>query len=406
MHFNRRSVLMGCLGLAMAFGSGCESPFLESTAVKLPKIKLPSVTPKVPADGTLIVYIGTYTRRDSEGIYGFRMDLKTGGLESLGLMAKADNPSFLAINEENDMLYSVNEVGNYEGKKTGSVSSYLINPGTGELEHLNTHESGGAGPCHLTVDATGRNVLVANYGGGSVAVLPVGESGELKAPSSVQQHKGSSINLRRQQEPHAHSINMGPANKYAFAADLGTDQVLVYRLDSKKGKLTPASPAYASTAKGAGPRHFAFHPSGRFAYVINELHCTVTAFKYRAGELTERQTISTLDVPVQLGFSTAEVQVHPTGRFLYGSNRGHDSIVVFSIDEASGRLNRLQVQSTLGTTPRNFGIDPTGNYLIAANQNSDNLVVFRIDSESGKLSPTGVEVECPTPVCVKFMQID
>jgi 6-phosphogluconolactonase len=400
MQFTKRTFLFASLSLTLALGSGCESPY-----VKLPRIA-PVLAPK-PAAGELLVYIGTYTRGASEGIYAYRMDLKTGQLTSLGLAAGAENPAFVAINPENDTLYAVNEISNYEGKSAGSVSAYLINRNNGELEYLNTQSSQGAGPCHLSIDASGRNVLVANYGGGSVACLPVGENGELKEASSFIQHQGSSINPRRQKGPHAHSVNLGPANKYAFVADLGMDQVLTYRLNASKGKLTAGKPPFTRLAKGAGPRHFAFHPSGRLAYVINEMHCTVTAFQYdHAGRLTERQSISTLDVPVQPGYSTAEVQVHPGGRFLYGSNRGHDSISVFTIDEVSGRLNRVQVQSTLGTTPRNFGIDPTGNYLIAANQNSDNLVVFRIDQKTGKLTSTGVEVECPSPVCVKFLSLN
>jgi 6-phosphogluconolactonase len=399
MHFTKRTFLFAGLSLTLALGSGCESPY----------VKFPTIAPVLaskPAQGELLVYIGTYTRGDSKGIYAYRMDLKTGQLAPLGLAAGAENPAFLAINSENDILYAVNEISKYEGKSAGSVSAYLINRNNGELEYLNTHSSQGPGPCHLSIDASGRNVLVANYGGGSVTCLPLGENGELKEASSFIQHSGSSINPRRQKSPHAHSVNLDLANKFAFVADLGLDKVLTYKLNASKGTLTAANPPHVSVAKGAGPRHFAFHPSGRFAYVINEMHCTVTAFQYRSGKLSERQSISTLDVPVQPGYSTAEVQVHPTGRFLYGSNRGHDSISVFRIDEGSGRLHRVQVQSTLGTTPRNFGIDPTGNYLIAANQNSDTLVVFRIDQETGKLVATGVEVECPSPVCVKFLALN
>jgi 6-phosphogluconolactonase len=370
MHFTKRTFLFAGLSLTLALGSGCESPY----------VKFPTIAPVLaskPAQGELLVYIGTYTRGDSKGIYAYRMDLKTGQLTPLGLAVGAENPAFLAINSENDILYAVNEISKYEGKSAGSVSAYLINRNNGELEYLNTQ-----------------------------TCLPLGENGELKEASSFIQHSGSSINPRRQKSPHAHSVNLDLANKFAFVADLGLDKVLTYKLNASKGTLTAANPPHVSVAKGAGPRHFAFHPSGRFAYVINEMHCTVTAFQYRSGKLSERQSISTLDVPVQPGYSTAEVQVHPTGRFLYGSNRGHDSISVFRIDEGSGRLHRVQVQSTLGTTPRNFGIDPTGNYLIAANQNSDTLVVFRIDQETGKLVATGVEVECPSPVCVKFLALN
>ena len=242
-----------------------------------------------------------------------------------------------------------------------------------------------------------------------MAVLPIGMDGKLGEATAFIQHTGSSADPQRQKEPHAHSINLDAANRFAFAADLGLDKVLVYKFDANKGTLVPNDPPFATVNPGAGPRHFAIHPSQRFAYVINEMQCTVTAFNCdaRRGELKELQTISTLPdgVSVRPEFSTAEVQVHPSGKFLYGSNRGHDSIAVFAIDEKNGKLTLIEHQPTQGKIPRNFGIDPTGAFLLTANQDSDNVVVFRIDSRTGRLTPTGQSVEVGTPVCVKFLTV-
>ncbi|MGH7378010.1 MAG: lactonase family protein, partial [Candidatus Methylomirabilales bacterium] len=251
----------------------------------------------------------------------------------------------------------------------------------------------------------GKAVLAANYGGGSVVALPVGAGGTLGEATAFIQHQGSSVNPRRQEAPHAHSINLDPENRFAVAADLGLDRLLVYRFDPARGTLAANDPPFAAVKPGAGPRHFAFHPRGRHAYAINEIHCTVTAFAWdgRRGALEEIQTVSTLPGEVQEGFSTAEVQVHPSGKFLYGSNRGHDSIAVFAIDAASGRLTGVEHRPTGGKTPRNFGIDPAGAFLLAANQGSDSIVGFRIDPETGKLEPTGSVVRVPSPVCVKFL---
>ncbi|HJS09091.1 MAG TPA: lactonase family protein, partial [Pirellulales bacterium] len=249
-------------------------------------------------------------------------------------------------------------------------------------------------------------VLVANYGGGSVAVLPIDKDGRLRPASSFVQHKGSSVNPKRQEAPHAHSINVDPAGAFAVVADLGLDKVLVYRFDAAAGTLTANDPPHATVSPGAGPRHFAFHPSGRFAYVINEMNSTVTAFAYDAkkGTLSEIDTKSTLPGPQQ-GNSTAEVQVHPSGKFLYGSNRGHNSLAIFRIDEKTGALTAAGHQLTGGRTPRNFGIDPTGKFVLAANQGSDSVVVFRVDQETGKLEETGQSIKVPTPVCVKFLPV-
>jgi 6-phosphogluconolactonase len=354
-----------------------------------------------------LVYIGTYTGKKAEGIYAYRLDLKTGKCEPLGLAAEVKNPSFLAVHPNKKFLYSVSEISDLDGKPTGGVSAFTIDRSTGKLKKINAQSSEGAGPCHLIVDKSGKTVLVANYGGGSIASLPIAADGHLEPAASAIQHKGKSVNPQRQEGPHAHSINMSPDNRFAVAADLGLDKLLVYKLDYETSKLTPNDPPSVSLAPGAGPRHFAFHPSGKYAYAINELACTVSALAYdpKRGVLTEIETVSNLPPgeSVKEGYSTAEVQVHPSGRFVYGSNRGHNTISVFAVDEKTGKLKQIQNESTQGSTPRGFGIDPTGNFLLAGNQDSDTVTVFRIDQKTGKLKPTGQKLEVGTPVCVKFV---
>ena len=361
--------------------------------------------PKKPSH--FLVYLGTYTGGKSEGIYVLRLNMATGALTPVSSTGEVVNPSFLAIHPSKKFLFAVNEIGTFGGKPTGAVSAFAIDQTTGALTFLNQRASLGSTPCHIVVDATGRNVLVANYSGGSVSSLPIGEDGHLGGATGFVQHEGSSVNPDRQEGPHAHSINLDSANRFAFAADLGLDRVLVYAFDSEGGTLRAAAEPSASVAPGAGPRHFAFHPDGRFAYVINELDNTVTGFAYDAaqGRLERIQTIGTLPVDFGGKSSTAEVQVHPSGKFLYGSNRGHDSIAVFRIDASSGRLTAVEHEATQGRAPRNFGIDPTGTFLLAANQGSDTVIVFAIDQETGALTPTGHGANTPTPVCVKFLEL-
>jgi 6-phosphogluconolactonase len=269
---------------------------------------------------------------------------------------------------------------------------------------LNQQSSTGSGPCHLVVDAAGKFVLVANYGGGSVACLPIGADGKLSPASTSIQHQGSGANKQRQEAPHAHSINLDAANKFAFAADLGLDKVLVYPFDSQKGLQASDKLPPGLLAPGSGPRHFAFHPTGKYAFVNNEMTSSVTAFAYDSakGSLTEIQTLSTLPGAVP-GNSTAEIVVHPSGKFVYVSNRGHNSLAMFSCDPATGKLTAIGHQPTGGKIPRNFNIDPSGKLLLAANQESNNVVVFRVDSDSGKLTPAGSEIEVGKPVCVRFL---
>jgi 6-phosphogluconolactonase len=359
------------------------------------------------ASSSYWVFIGTYTGGSgSKGIYRLELDAAAGKLTSDGLAAESESPSFLAIHPNRRSLYAVNEVGNFQGQQTGAVSAFALDSARGSLRALNQQSSMGGGPCHVVVDRTGSNVLVANYGGGSVAVLPIIDGGRLARPSASIQHKGSSVDRGRQQGPHAHSINVDSGNRFAIAADLGLDELLVYRFDAAKGSLLPNNPPFTKVAPGAGPRHFAFHPDGKHAYVINEMHLTVTAFEYDAqhGTLKETQTISSVPAGVdRRGLSTAEVQVHPSGKFLYGSNRGHNTIAIFAIDPQTGKLTAVGHEPTGGNVPRNFGIDPSGRFLLAANQESDTVVLFRIDPDSGRLEPTGQTVEVPKPVCVKFV---
>jgi 6-phosphogluconolactonase len=350
------------------------------------------------------VYVGTYTGGASEGIYHFRLDLGTGALAAAGSVVPVDHPSYLALHPSRPFLYSVNELGDFRGRKCGGVSAFAIDEGSGELSLLNQQASGGPGPCYVSVDATGRSVLVANYGGGSVAFLPLGEDGRLGEATDFIQHTGSSVNPNRQQAPHAHSIIPGPENRCAFAADLGLDKVMIYQLDLAAGKLRPNDPPWAQVHPGAGPRHVTFHPNGHYAYLINEIDSTLTAFAYDASRaaLTELQTASTLPEGFEGRNSCADVHVHPSGKFLYGSNRGHDSIVIYALDAATGRPSYVGHEPTQGKTPRGFTIDPTGAFLLAANQNTDAIVTFRIDAATGQLAATGHVAQVPTPVCLKI----
>jgi 6-phosphogluconolactonase len=355
----------------------------------------------------LWTYFGTYTNAGkSKGIYCYKLDLATGKLTSVGVTEGVKNPSFLAIHPSGKFLYAVSEVNDADGKPGGAVSAFSLDRKTGELKPLNHQSSEGAGPCFVSVDKTGKVALVANYGSGSIASLPIKDDGSLEKAATAVQHEGSSVVPMRQAGPHAHSINVSLDNRFAIAADLGLDKLLVYKLDPAKGTLAANDPPFVKAPEGGGPRHFAFHPSGRFAYNCNEIKSSVTAYTYDAakGALTEIQTITTLPEPVERN-STAEIQVHPSGKFVYCSNRGHDSLAIFSIDEKTGKLTAAGHQKTGGRTPRNFGIDPTGDYIIACNQATDNVAVFKIDQTTGTLTQLGDMVSVPAPVCVKFLAV-
>ena len=354
-----------------------------------------------------LLYVGTYTEKDSKGIDAYRFDAASTKLTPLGLAAETTNPSFLAIDPSGRFLYAVNEVQNYKGASSGAVSSFGIDQQNAKLSPLNEVPSRGADPCYITFDKTGKFALIANYTGGSVAVFPVRPNGDIGESSAFVQHTGSSINKERQAGPHAHWIETTPDNRFAIAVDLGLDKLLVYRFDATKGSLTPNDPPYASLDPGAGPRHLAFHPNGKLAYVVNELQSTITAFTYdpSRGTLQKLNTISTLPKNFTGVNDTAEIHVHPSGKFLYASNRGHDSIALFSIDGRTGALTLVDHFPTQGKTPRDFDIDPTGKFLFVANQGTNNIVVFRIDLNNGKLTPTGQILQVPSPVCLKFVAV-
>jgi 6-phosphogluconolactonase len=379
--------------------------FLASSSASLAQVVETADT----KPSSLWLYIGTYTndaRRDaSQGIYVSELSLRSGTLSAPRLAAKSTNPSFLAIHPSRKFLYAVNEVSEFEGREGGAVSAFAVDQTQGTLTELNRQSSVGAGPCHLVVDRSGKNVLVANYGSGSVACLPIDGDGRLGRETSFIQHQGSGTNPRRQQAPHAHSINLDAGNHFAIAADLGLDKVFIYRFDPAAGTLTSNEPAFATVTPGSGPRHFAFHPNERFGYVINEMANTVVAFRYDGaqGSLKEIQTISTLPAEFKGTSYTAEVQVHPSGNFLYGSNRGHNSIAIFAIEPSTGKLTMLGVEPTQGKNPRNFAVDPTGAFLLAENQDSNTIVVFRIDPKTGALQPTGQNVGLAKPVCIKMI---
>lgn len=351
-----------------------------------------------------LLFVGTYTEKESKGIYAYRFDAAGSELTPLGVAAETTNPSFLAVDPSRRFLYAVNEVANYKGAASGAVSAFAINQQTGKLSLLNEVPSRGADPCYISFDKTGKYALVANYTGGSVGVFAVQSDGRIGDASAFVQHKGSSVNKERQEGPHAHWIETTPDNRFAIAVDLGLDELLVYRFDAKTGSLTPNDPPYAKLDPGAGPRHLAFDPTGKFAYVVNELQSTVTTFSFDAdrGIFHKLGSVSTLPKNFSGANDTAEIHVHPNGKFLFASNRGNDSIVVFAIDPKSGALTLVDHFPTGGKTPRNFEIDPTGKFLFVANQDTNNIVVFRIDPDGGHLARTGQTLEVPSAVSLRF----
>ena len=357
----------------------------------------------------MLLYIGTYTSSGkSEGIYVHKFDADTGNLTPLHTVKNVAEPSFLAINKDRKYLYAVNELVEYEGKKSGAVSAFAIDRKAGNLQFLNRQPSLGDAPCFITVSDNQKFVLVANYLGGNVSVYPIEKDGRLGASVDLAQHKGIGPNKDRQEAAHAHSITLDRNNRFAFAADLGIDKLMIYQFDDQTGKLKPnEAQAFYQTKPGAGPRHFAFHGSGKFAFLINELDLTITSLAYdeKLGTLKEIQTVPTLPAGASTaGVTCADIHTSPNGRFLYGSNRGHNSIVSYRIDEKTGKLEYIEHVSTGGKKPRNFAIEPNGKFLLVANQDSDNVVVFRIDEKTGKLQSTGITASVPVPVCLKFIE--
>ncbi len=356
------------------------------------------------ADSKYLFFVGTYTGKGSQGIYSYRFDPATGTATPLGLAAESPNPSFLVADPQGRFLYAVNEVNNFNGKPTGGVSGYAIDRETGKLKLLNQVSSLGAGPAHISLDRTGRYVLIANYDAGSVAVYPILKDGKLGANSAFQQQAGSSANKDRQEGPHAHSIVASHDDRFVLAADLGADKVFIYRFDNKNGKLSPNDPAFATVAPGSGPRHMAFGNSGKYLYLANELTGSVTVFAYdpQSGTLSAKQTVSALPDKFHGENTEAEIAVDAAGKFLYVSNRGDETnnITVFRISASDGTLQFVQRVPSGGKAPRNFAIDPTGYWLLAANQDSNDIQIFRVDQEIGQLSPTSKISGIVAPVCV------
>lgn len=350
------------------------------------------------------VFVGTYTKTTSKGIYLLRFDSDTGELSQPTLAAQIDDPNFLAVPAGNRFLYTVGTADNH---RLAMVDAFSLDSRSGKLSLLNQQGSGGSGATHIGVDQTGSVAVVANYNSGDVGVLPIGRDGKLAPPSEVIQHVGSSVNPQRQQHAFPHSCNFDPSGRFVLVPDLGTDKIYIYRYERDAGTMMPANPATVDVAPGAGPRHMAFHPNGKFAYIINEMGGTVIVFAYDAehGTLRSLQTVSTLPPDYKGVNTSAEVAVHPSGKFLYASNRGPDNIAIFRIDQDGAAVSLSGFQSTMGKGPRYFGIDPTGRYLLAANQQSDSVMVFRIDSQSGALTPTGASAQIGMPVSLQFVPI-
>jgi 6-phosphogluconolactonase len=395
----RESIRKARLGFALA-------GFFILALASLPWV-LRASAKSLPASDDYYVYVGTYTGPKSQGIYGFRFDAKTGHFTPAGLAATVRNPSFLATDPQHRFLYAVTEKeeGPNGGNGFGFISSFSIDAKTGALKFLNKVSSGGQGPCHVAVDATGKTLFVANYVAGSVASFAIRADGSLGDMTGFDQHHGSSVNPARQTGPHAHEAVLSPDNHFLFTPDLGLDQVEIYRVDAAKGTFAPNNPPFAAVSAGLGPRHFAFGRGAKFAYAVCEIGSSVVVFSYDSaqGSLSPVQTVSTLPSGFSGVDNSAEIEVDRPGRFLYASNRGNDSITVFAIDPQKGTLTNVQVEPTQGKTPRNFAIDPTGKYLVAGDQDSDRMVVFAIDQKTGQLTPAGQVVDAPSPVSILFV---
>ncbi len=377
------------------------------TVVPIPGGTAPvtATSSRTAAHSHLWVYIGSYTQKAKTGITLLDFDTDTGALTKKMVVSDGANPTYLVLSTDGTHLYAANEIGDFHGEKAGAVSAFAIDPDSGALTLLNQQSTRGDGPCHIDVDRHNKVVLVANYGGGSVAAFPVHANGGIGPATSFYQHEGKSLDPGRQEGPHAHCFRLDAANRYAFACDLGLDRVFVYRVDLKRATVEPNDPPYAEVPSGSGPRHIALTLNNHFAYVCNEMLSTVTAFTYDAvhGRLSPIQTLSTLPRDFHGENSTAEIETSPDGRFVYVSNRGHNSIAIFAIDTKTGRLTPVGHQSTEGKTPRCFKLDPAGDFMIAANQDTGNIVSFRVDRQTGKLTPTGHSVDVSMPVCIQYL---
>lgn len=358
---------------------------------------------------TLLMFVGTYTEAlphvptaHAEGIYSFSFDPVTGKSGYMAVKTEIENPTYLTVDAKGQYLYAVSEL---EGGRENLCNAYQINRETGELKYINRQPTLGQASCYVTIDGSGKQVLVANYASGeTVVMLPIRTDGGLEPVSYKNQHSGSSVNPERQEGPHGHCVLPDPANQYVFVADLGIDQLVRYKLDAAGGKLIPASEGNVKIEAGSGPRHFVFSPNGKFVYLLSELNATVTVLSYdaAAGTMQALQSISALPEGYDGQKWAAAIRITPDGRFVYASNRGHDSIAMFAVDAATGKLTGLGFQSTGGKIPRDFNIDPTGQWLLAANQETDTVVTFKINQTTGVLEETGMVTEVATPVCIAF----
>lgn len=349
-------------------------------------------------NGDYFLFVGTYTLKTSEGIYVYKFNTQTGDFTPISHTKGIKNPSFLAISPNQRFLYAA------EGKSGESVRAFSIEMPSGNLTLLNTQSSVGVGPTHLQVDKTGKWVIVGNYTTGNLSTLPIKSDGSLGKALQTIQHEGKSINLERQNQPHVHSVNIAPNNTDVFVPDLGIDKIMAYCFDAKTGQLTAGNPPFIATAPGAGPRHFTYHPNGKFAYVIQEIDATITGFRYKKGQLIPFQTVKNLPDDYTGAKSSADIHISPDGKFLYGSNRTHESLVIFRIHSKTGQLTLVGHQNVFGKTPRNFAIDPTGQWVLVANQDTDNITIFKRDADTGKLTFTGKEISVSMPVCLKFLK--
>lgn len=351
------------------------------------------------------LFVGTYTNKGSKGIYVYRFNAATGAAEWVSNTDSVANPSYLAIAPNRKYIYAVNET---HGENGGNVSAYTFDKTTGKLTFINHQSTGGDGPAYVSVSRNNNWVMVGNYSGGSTAAFAANKDGSLQPYSQLLQDSGSSANAQRQEKAHVHSTVFSPAGDFLFTPDLGTDKVMIYKFNpNSKKPLSPATPPYVAVAAGNGPRHFTFHPSEKFAYLMQELSGTVGVFRYSNGKLTLLEDVPTHPADYKGNIGSADIHVSPDGKFLYASNRGDENtITIFSINPATGKLKLKGYQSTLGKTPRNFIIDPTGNYLLVANQNTDNIVIFKRSKQTGLLTPTGKQIEVSMPVCLQMLSKD
>jgi len=393
-------VMLVAGGVALAPPMAAQPSSAQPSSAPPPSAQPPSSRPPAAQAAQRVIYVGTYTGDMSKGIYAFRFDDSSGQLTSLGLAAETRSPSFLASSADGRFVFAVNEVQNYGGGASGSVTSFAVDAATAKLTELSVQATKGTGPCHLILDRTGRHLAVANYGGGNYALFPVAPDGRLQPATAVVDGLGAGPATSK---PLGHAVGFDAGNRFLVTADKGLDRMLVYQFDAATGGLKPNDPASATLPPKSGPRHFAFHPSGRWLFTINEQAATITTFAWDAtrGQLTARGSVPTRPAEVTTG-STAEIAVHPSGRFVYGSNRGHDSIAVFGVGD-DGALTFVEYESTRGQTPRSFALDPSGRWLIAANQRTNTLAVFRIDQATGALSAVGEPVGVGAPVSILFM---